>query len=795
MVLLLFLLGAACAHGQTYSRLSSRFLARGEQALLEVCVAGTEPEAAPQIPGIKGVTVQSAGFGAQPRYMAGRRLEYAFRYIISSYETGKHVIPAMEVMVNGEKTKTEPIEFQIFDPNDLQWAEEMVGGRRLTYAAMFRTMTDTPYEGETVPVEIKLYVPRQLAVEDWGIPEFERDGVACWRFEPTDMRGQVNLLGTPYTSVSYPSTLSATKTGKVGIGPATVRLITRQILMDGYARPVSEEVFLKIPKLEMEARELPEGAPAGFDNAVGTFSLQASTTDKEVREGDPISVDIMVTGRGNFDTLRAPRLLDDSGWKVYDATEQERGDERRQLDGIKNFRQFLRPLGMKNSVPPFRLVYFDPATDSYKTVTTPPLPLKMLPAATTAAGAAAVPPALPVPLESMTDILANLPVKNPLAPPRKALPLWIIHIIGGLLALVLIGITAWKKWAPRFLKNSATEAQLTAIKNLSKTTDDAAFLKGAGSLIEQRGSLATDPALQAILAERDEKCFRADHAPVKLDRSRRDEILRILKNAIVACILLAACTPWAKAADVAQTAQTAYDQARYEEAIKQWLSAGKFDELSADTLFNIGNACYRIGSPGQASLYYRRALLREPHHAEAAQNLRFIERKQGAITVAVPDYQRMIARIPLSIWEGMFWVGSWLLLLSLLVFPATRAGARLRPLAVAGLILAPLLLCTGGVGWRYFPDEARFAPLTHQAVIVAEKASLYTDAARTSPVVTDAPQGSLCAILRQTGDWAYVAFASKTRGWVPMKNIEKLIPDKPLDVPKVRKQKVDPNNA
>ncbi len=135
-------------------------------------------------------------------------------------------------------------------------------------------MNPRPYDGETTPVEIKVFVPRDLFVEDWGIPDFQRDGVTSWRFQPSAMRGQINLLGLPYVSVAYPSTLTPTRTGKVGIGPATIRLMTTQVVMDGILRRVSQEVNLTVPRLELESMPLPKGAPEGFENAVGSFKLE-----------------------------------------------------------------------------------------------------------------------------------------------------------------------------------------------------------------------------------------------------------------------------------------------------------------------------------------------------------------------------------------------------------------------------------------------------------------------------------------------------------------------------------------
>ncbi len=141
--------------------------------------------------------------------------------------------------------------------------------------------------------------------------------------------------------------------------------------------------------------------------------------------------------------------------------------------------------------------------------------------------------------------------------------------------------------------------------------------------------------------------------------------------------------------------------------------AGTYEDLTADTLYNIGNACYRAGSPGHAALYYRRALARDPGHQESRQNLRFIERKCGAITVHRPEYQYALARFPLAAWQGMLWTGVWLCVLAALVFPATRPGARVRVVAVAALVIAPLLAAFGGSRLAVFPQRRRVrAPRT-----------------------------------------------------------------------------------
>jgi tetratricopeptide (TPR) repeat protein len=613
------------------------------------------------------------------------------------------------------------------------------------------------------------------------------------------MRSRINLLGMRYVSVAYPSTITPTRVGKISIGPAKIRFITQERIMDPFPRAVDAEIYLQVPKLELEAKPLPPNAPEGFENAVGNFRLSASTAVTELQEGDPINVDLIVSGSGNLDTMRPPALENATGWKIYGTTTEPRGDERRQLSGSVTFHQSIRPLEMKTEIPPFRLVYFDPKDESYKTVTTEPIALQMRPSASATGAAGAAGQTLAVPFERMTDILATLRPAQLTMPLSSPLPTWLGHAAAGLLALVLIAKASWLRLAPRLRKDPRRDAQIAELREIekSKSGDEMDFLKAAGSFIERWLGGSPPAEIQAVLAERDSVCFRAEKPKAVLDQKRRDEILKLLRKAALACLFIATLglgTP-ARAADLATQAQEAYDAAKYDDALKLWFSAGSYEQLSSDTLYNIGNACYRSGSPGQAALYFRRALARDSSHQEARQNLRFIERKYGAIVVQRPEYQYALAKFPLSAWQAACWTGVWLCALALLVFPATRPGARARVAAVAALVLGPVLVSAGVLGWRYFPNDAEFAPLARQAVIIAEKTALHTDAARTAPEVIDAPPGSLCEIITESGRWVYVAFASKTRGWVPVEAIEKVVPEKAPESPKFRKPKADGKTA
>jgi tetratricopeptide (TPR) repeat protein len=795
-VVIAWIILIASSDGQTSSRLSSFFLARGEQAQLDVAVAGAKNIGIPELPQIQNITIQQTSRGPKTNILAGRILEYSYTYIVSGYEVGKYTIPPVTVVVDGIKTQSEAIEFEIFNPDELQWLESPLGQKNIRYASMFRALNNEPFENETTPTEIKIFIPEDTLVVDWGIPAFDRDGVAAWRFQPTPKISKINLLGRPYISVAYPSTITPTRVGKVSIGPAKIRLITQEQVLDPFPRAINAELHLEVPKLEIKSKTLPPNAPVGFENAVGNFKLSATTLTTEIQEGDPISIDLIVSGNGNLDTMRPPTLENLDGWKVYGTTTEQRNDERRQLSGSVTSHQSIRPLEMKSEIPPFRLVYFDPKEAVYKTILTEPIALQMTP--NTAANGASM-QTLAVPVERMTDILSILHPSQLTFPTQTPFAYWWGHFLAGLVALGLIIKAFLMRYPSLFKSNPRRLAWNNELKDIEKSqvTHEIDFLKIVGHFIERWHGTSPPAEIQSLLVERDAVCFLADKQQAVIQPARRQQILQILRNATIAfvCFAVLGFGTHAHASDTATQAKEAYESAKYDEAIKLWFSAGTYDQLSADTLYNIGNACYRSGSPGQAALYYRRALTRNTAHPEARQNLRFIERKYGAIVVQRPQYQHSLAKISLPVWQLVFWSGIWLSVLALLVFPATKQGAKLRLTAVGILIFGPLIISIGILGWRYFPDDAEFAPLAKQAVIVSNKTALYSDASRTAPEVIDAPLGSLCEIISESGRWVYVAFATKTRGWLPIECIEKIILTTPPPVPKFRKPKADDKTA
>ncbi|WP_367873376.1 tetratricopeptide repeat protein [Luteolibacter sp. Populi] len=789
------------------TNISSRFLVTGEQAALEIIYPGEDApleEPVMEIPEVDKLIIRPITIhGWQRRISIGKRWEYCYQFAVAGYYPGDYTIPSIEVSIDGDKRRTSPVELRIIDEANLKWAKVMAEGREIRYAAAFHALKGNPYAGEKQPVELKLYLPAEQGVEDWGIPDFERDGLSAWRFQPQQQNTRMgsmgsrraSILGRPYHAVSYPSTMSTNRAGESTLGPASVKIQAVVGMGGGFNSADVQPLTLEIPAIKLNSKPLPPGAPEGYTNAIGQFEIAVRSRETEIREGDPVTVQISVSGSGNLDALEAPKPIDVDGWKLYESSAAERGEERREMWGQVDFRQFMRPLRMQSAIPPFRLVYFDPAKNTYETLLSDAIPLTVLPSTAPQVAGAAVPQALPMPLEEMTDILGIIKSPAALLSKRISLPSWLWQVIPALMVIGLLIRITRQKIGPRLQKDPDQIAREKEWRDVERAPEQTgAFYRSVGHFIERWLGNSSDPLIAETLAKRNEVCFRQDVAESKIDRSERQRVLKQLRR-IALPLVLGFLALSAQAGFGQEDPAKAFEEGRYGDAAKAWLESGPYEQLPADTLFNVGNAAYRLGSPGEAALYYRRALLLDPSHPEARQNQRFLERKFGSISIQRPDYQHTLARVPLGVWKSFVWASIWMIVVAVLIFPATRPGAGVRVVSIASFITAPLLAAAGLVAWHFYPDDARFAPLAEQVVVVSDMAVVRTDAARSAPKVIEAPAGSLCRMITKSGDWAYVAFTNDSRGWLPLSDIEHIIPEGQPAPPKLRPAQKSESNA
>lgn len=81
--------------------------------------------------------------------------------------------------------------------------------------------------------------------------------------------------------------------------------------------------------------------------------------------------------------------------------------------------------------------------------------------------------------------------------------------------------------------------------------------------------------------------------------------------------------------ELARTADAAYEQGRYQEAVAQYLELAQSLQENADVWYRLGNAWFRIGNERNAAAAYERSLDLEPANPRAWHNLAIAQHRQA----------------------------------------------------------------------------------------------------------------------------------------------------------------------
>jgi hypothetical protein len=233
------------------------------------------------------------------------------------------------------------------------------------------TVTE-PWLGQQVDYIFRYYeavdgaqLPAWIRPPDYEAPEFSGFWVEG---QPATEAWTEERNGRFYNVAELRTVLFPTGTGEVTIPPA--RLILYDLFADG-------ERALETLPVTLNVRTLPDGAPPGFEGAVGNLQITAQTDRTTTPVGEPILLRLTLTGQGNLRLAPAPALRELPGWRLLDRgsdvlTEVVEGV----AGGTRTFDYMLIPSqGGSATVPPIELVYYDPGTGVYQIAQTPPIVL------------------------------------------------------------------------------------------------------------------------------------------------------------------------------------------------------------------------------------------------------------------------------------------------------------------------------------------------------------------------------------------------------------------------------------
>lgn len=378
-------------------------------AQLTVTVRG-QRSATIQVPEVKGLRFHQRGQSTRMEFINGAYSSSVTTiFLVEASREGSFTIPPIPIESKEGTVATTPIHFEVVAATAKPTTQSTSQGSGTTTrlrtgeTAEVAFLRVTPaktksYSGEVVPVQIQIYFRDGIQANLNSLPQLVGEGFVLQQLQREPHRSRQVVNNSPYTVLTWESALSGIKEGTHTLSmelDATLLLRQqqrRQRPRGMFADPFfddsffnsffgsyrEKEVKVASPKLQMAVESLPEtGKPETFSGAIGDFRLQVKAAPLEISKGDPVTLNMTVSGVGNFDRVQAPQLQKQKGWKSYDPSSEflKDGNENR---GKKVFEQALVAKDTRlTEIPAVAFSYFDPESGTYKELISAPIPLVM----------------------------------------------------------------------------------------------------------------------------------------------------------------------------------------------------------------------------------------------------------------------------------------------------------------------------------------------------------------------------------------------------------------------------------
>ncbi len=549
----------ACAAEPTVTAvLSNSQTSVGQPVELQIQVTGASNPKPPSQLEVDGLEFQSTGTSRQYQ-MQNFDISYSFTftYMVTPLRAGRFTIPPQVVEVGGKQLSTPEL---TLDAEGSSGRSQSQGRGSSTNANIdpsqigFVEMLlpkSVAYVGEVIPVQIRLGLNMRAPVESLGAG-IQLAGQGFTTQKMTEPRQTIETInGRSYQVFIVKTAISPARSGKLEIGPAEINPVvriprpgTRNPSMQrggpfddpffnnffndpAFAPSMPKEVHLKSESATLEVKPLPAKAPPAFAGALGNFSMKVDVNPKKAAVGDPITVTVTITGRGNFDRVAAPAFEDDSGWHKYPPSDKFKQDDDVGISGAKTFEIVLSAKENKQTLPPLIFSYFDPVKEQYVTLKSEAIPLQITggnapaaaPAQTTApqnapsATASATPPP-----KQADDILPQLDdrtgAQQTFQPLYEQPSFWLAQLLP---LLMLLGFMAWSVHHARSnnrelkrtarLQHEAAELQKKMRRDGSSPQE---YLADAARTVQVKTALAKNVNANTVDAETAAATFRLD---------------------------------------------------------------------------------------------------------------------------------------------------------------------------------------------------------------------------------------------------------------------------------------------
>tara|TARA_R110000850_G_scaffold271031_2_gene404708 strand:- start:100468 stop:102231 length:1764 start_codon:yes stop_codon:yes gene_type:complete len=309
-----------------------------------------------------------------------RTYSKTYSYFLSPTARGSFTLGQASIEIDGETYKTIPIDVEVTaavdEPKDGENNDIASEGDIHLVAEVSKA---NPYLNEAITVVYKLYVSPETSVSGWRVidsPKF----ADFWSQNTDNNQMQVyegTYKGKPYRYAILRSTvLYPQKTGELELEPLSldVQVEVRTNKRDIFGRPFMTRVNKTVSAgtRTIDVKSLPEeGKPADFSGAVGKFDFKVKTNKTKLDATESLEATVEVSGNGNLKLFKPPTLVAPNSFETYEPEFKDRVSttQNGMRGSISDSYTIIPQFQGSYSIAPISFSYFDPESNSYKTIT------------------------------------------------------------------------------------------------------------------------------------------------------------------------------------------------------------------------------------------------------------------------------------------------------------------------------------------------------------------------------------------------------------------------------------------
>ncbi|MGQ0562386.1 MAG: BatD family protein [Gemmatimonadota bacterium] len=735
------------------ARLSTTSAAVGATVVLEVVVedaSGSVSIGAPRLP--QGIAL----IGTQDftemhiSFPGGRRQTRRREYALQPATPGRFRIAPIVVTSGSRSYRTNAVELVVTgaaQPRSIASTEDA-----WLRASM---QPETVYVGQQSTLTVEAGFSEDVRVRLTRPPVFEAPSpTGFWVQDvPGGVQSRLRSVNGAVTEIhTLQRAYFPLSAGRYAFAPARAVIDVREGFLFA---PETREIRSQSPKLTV--LPLPEsGRPPDFKGAVGSYELRAFVQPDTVAAGEAAQITLELSGTGNIKAAPLPVLPQIAGVEQFAPTEDATiSFDGATVGGVKRFQWVIIPEHAgRIDIPAARYVFFDPASRSYRAISSAPLTLFVTPAGTARADDDGAATAL--------DALRTQPQRATLGWVRSRT--FVLLQLVPLLAIALALLVRHARRRPR--GSSALLAELKRIR--AADTSYPEFLRELESLLRAAGRVSH---LQDDVRARSQDLIARIEtqrvAPAAAQAAERASLLQQAESLLREVVRSERGGPGAPAALLLLAALQAtpaapfdsgialYRSGNFAEAARAFETVVAADSANVSAWIDLGNAYYRSGEQGRAVWAWARALRATPRDRALLANLQ----AAGAVEV-------LRTRPPLSVrpveWYLLAAI-AWWLACALVVIGIVRRRPRTWSWALAPIAFMVVALAIGVLG-----DGRDYA------VALEPETRLYSDPTVHSPVVRNVQAGAGLDVVEQRGEWLRVRTVADAEGWVERHGVGKL---------------------